>query len=327
MSNVLSQDEVDSLLKGVTSGEIETESEEEPPSDGVISYDFTRQEQMLRGRLPTFSVINDRFAADFRYNLSGMIRKSVDVEAEPIDMVKFKDFRLSLPVPTSLHVFRMDPLGGQALLVFDSHFVFSLIEYYFGGKGRTHAKIEGRDFTAIENAMIGKVVTQCLDDVARAWEKVFKIDIVYVRSEVNPEFAGIVLPGDSVIVTKFNVDIEGVGGGVSLCIPYSTIEPVRDRLSGGVQKEELRTDAKWRKRLRQRIRATMVDIVVELGSTHVTAEKLLQLKTGDVIQLGQRIGEPLVASVQGVEKLMGRPGVIKGNRGLKVEEVGIKGVV
>ena len=326
MSNVLSQEEVDSLLKGVTSGEIETESQEEIPSDGVRPYDFTRQEQMLRGRLPTLAVINDRFASDFRNDLSGMIRKSVDVEAEPVNMVKFKEFRLSLPVPTSLHVFRMDPLGGQALLVFDSHFVFSLIEYYFGGKGRTHAKIEGRDFTHIENAMIGKVVSQCLKDLSKAWEKVFKIDIVYIRSEVNPEFAGIVLPGDSVIVTKFNVDIEGAGGGVNLCIPYSTIEPVRDRLSGGMQKDQLRTDAKWRRRLQQRIRATMVDVVVELGSTSVTTEKLLQLKAGDIVQLGQRIGNPLVASVQGVEKLMGRPGIIKGNRAFKVDKLGVNGV-
>jgi len=323
MSNVLSQEEVDSLLKGVTSGEIETETEEEVPSDGVIPYDFTRQEQMLRGRLPTLAVINERFASDFRYDLSGMIRKSVDVEAEPVDMVKFKDFRLSLPVPTSLHVFRIDPLGGQALLVFDSHFVFSLIEYYFGGKGRSHAKIEGRDFTPIENAMIQKVVSQCLQDLSRAWEKVFKIDIVYVRSEVNPEFAGIVLPGDLVIVTKFNVDIEGVGGGVNLCIPYSTIEPVRDRLSGGIQRDQLRSDAKWRQRLKERIRATTVDLIVELGSTNITAEKLLQLKTGDVIQLGRRVSDPLVGSVQGVEKLSGRPGVIKGNRGLKVEKIGV----
>jgi flagellar motor switch protein FliM len=325
MSNVLSQEEVDSLLKGVTSGEIETETEEEVTSDGVMPYDFTRQEQMLRGRLPTLGVINDRFAANFRDSLSGMIRKSVDVEADPVDMVKFENFRSSLPVPTSLHVFRMDPLGGQALFVFDSHFVFGLIEYYFGGRGRTSAKIEGRDFTQIENTMIGKVVSRCLNDLASAWEKVFPVDIVYARSEINPEFAGIVLPGDSVIVTQFRVDIEGVGGGLSLCVPYSTIEPVRDRLSGGVQRDNLRSDAKWRQRLKERIRAASVDIVVELGSTQVTTERLLQLKTGDVIQLEQRVGEPLAASVQGVQKLMGRPGVIKGNRALKLNRIGVNG--
>lgn len=327
MTNVLSQEEVDSLLKGVTSGEIETETEEEVPSDGVVSYDFTRQEQMLRGRLPTLGVINDRFAANFRDSLGGMLRKSVDVECDPVDMVKFEEFRGSLPVPTSLHVFRMDPLGGQALLVFDGHFVFSLIEYYFGGRGRASAKIEGRDFTQIENAMIGKVVSQCLQDLSGAWEKVFSVDIVYLRSEVNPEFAGIVLPGDSVIVAKFKVDIEGVGGGVSLCIPYSTIEPVRDRLSGGIQRDHLRADAKWRQGLRGRIRETTVDIVVQLGSTQVTAERLLQFKLGDVIQLEQRVGDPLRGSIQGVKKLTGRPGVIKGNRALKLETMGRNGMV
>ncbi len=324
MSNVLSQEEVDSLLKGVTSGEIETETEEKVSSDGVVRYDFTSQEKMLRGRMPTIGVINERFAAKFRTNLSGMVRRTVDVEIEPVDMVKFEDFRLSLPVPTSLHVFRIDPLAGQALIVFDSPLVFSLIECYFGGKGTEHARIEGRDFTPIENGMIQKVVRACLEDLADAWERIFKLEMIYMRSEVNPEFAGIVLPGSLVIITKCKIDIEGIGGLLTLCIPYSTVEPIRDRLSGGVQNDQITADAKWKNCLRDRIYKTMVDIVVELGSTQVTTERLLGLKTGDVVQLGQHIGEPLTGKVQGVGKFMGRPGVIKGNRALMVEGMRMK---
>ncbi len=324
MSNVLSQEEVDSLLKGVTSGEIETESDEEVSSGGVVRYDFTRQEKMLRGRMPMIGVINERFATNFRTNLSGMVRKIVDIETEPIDMVKFEDFRLSLPVPTSLHVFRIDPLAGQALVVFDGPLVFSLIECYLGGKGTEHVRIEGREFTPIENGMIQKVVRACLEDLAEAWERVFKLEMIYMRSEVNPEFAGIVLPGDLVIVTKCKVDIEGVGGLLTLCIPYSTIEPIRDRLSGGVQKDRIAADAKWRKRLQDRIYKTMVDVVVDLGATQVTTEKLLGLKTGDVVQLGQYVSEPLTGKVQGVGKFVGRPGVIKGSRALRVERMSIK---
>ncbi|MBW2107911.1 MAG: flagellar motor switch protein FliM [Deltaproteobacteria bacterium] len=317
MSNVLSQEEVDSLLKGVSSGEIETEPEEESPSDGVIPFDFTRQEQMLRGRLPALGVVNERFATNFRTNLSAMVRKSVDIETEPVDMVKFEDFRLSLPVPTSLHIFRIDPLVGQALVVLDGRLVFSLIECYFGGKGTEHVRIEGRDFTAIENAMIRKVVKACLDDLSAAWDRVYTVKMSYVRSEMNPEFAAIVLPGDLVIVIRCNVDIEGVGGHMSLCIPYSMIEPIRDSFYGGLQ-DRPRVDRKWRRRMAERIKETMVDIVVELGSSQITTERLLGLQVGDVIQLEQSAGDPLIGKVQGVPKFRGSPGVRKANRALKI---------
>jgi flagellar motor switch protein FliM len=320
MSNVLSQEEVDSLLKGVSSGEIETEIEEEAPSGGVIPYDFTKQEQMLRGRLPALGVVNERFAANFRTTLSSMVRKSVDVETEPVDMVKFEDFRLSLPVPTSLHIFRIDPLVGQAMVVFDGRLVFSLIECYFGGKGTEHVRIEGRDFTAIENAMIRKVVRACLEDLAGAWERVYTVKMTYLRSEVNPEFAAIVLPGDLVVVIRCNVDIEGVGGHMSLCIPYSTIEPIRDRFYGGLQ-DLPKGSRKWKKRLEARIKAIPVDIVVELGATEITAERMLGLQPGDVIQLERFISDPLVGRVHGIPKFLGCPGTQKANRALKVEKM------
>jgi flagellar motor switch protein FliM len=320
MSNVLSQEEVDSLLKGVSSGEIETEAEEEAPTDGVMPYDFTRQEQMLRGRMPALGIVNERFATNFRTNLSGMVRRTVDIETEPVDMVKFEDFRLSLPVPTSLHIFRIDPLVGQALVVFDGRLVFSLIECYFGGKGTEHARIEGRDFTAIENAMIRKAVRACLEDLATAWERVYTVKMTYLRSEVNPEFAAIVLPGDLVIVVRFNVDIEGVGGHMSLCIPYSTIEPIRERFYGGLQ-DLPKADRKWKKRIEDRVKATRVDIAVELGTTRVTAERLLGLQTGDVIQLEQFIADPLIGRVEGIPKFLGCPGTKKANRALKIEKM------
>lgn len=320
MSNVLSQEEVDSLLKGVSSGEIETEPEEETPSDGVVAYDFTRQEQMLRGRLPGFGVVNERFATNFRANLSAMVRKTVDIETEPVDMVKFEDFRLSLPVPTSLHIFSIEPLVGQSLVVLDGRLVFSLIECYFGGKGTEHAKIEGRDFTAIENAMITKVVQACLKDLASAWDRVYQAKMIYIRSEVNPEFAAVALPGDLVIVIRCNVDIEGVGGNMSLCIPYSTIEPIRNRFYGGLQ-DRPKEDRNWKMRMGARIRATAVDIVVELGTTQTTAEKLLGLRTGDVIQLEQCVADPLVGKVEGIPKFRGFPGTKKACKALKISRM------
>lgn len=320
MSNVLSQEEVDSLLRGLTTGEIETETTVVAKTEDVVLYDFTHQEKMLRGKLPAYGSINDRFATSFRSNLSAMVRRSVDIESDPPELVKFETFRRSLPVPTSLHVFRVDPLRGQALLVFDSRLVFSLIDCYFGGKGAAHVKIEGRDFTAIENATIHKVVMLTLQALQKTWERVIKVSMIHVRSEMNPEFAGIVLPADMVVVSRFNVDMEGAGGHMSTCIPYSILEPVRDCFYSGPESGGRTLDAEWKRRVVRNVRRAPVNVVFELGTATITAEYLLSLKVGDVLQLEQDIDGLLTGRVSGVRKFEGRPGMVKSNRAVRIEK-------
>lgn len=321
MSDILSQQEVDSLLKGITKGEIETETDTPASADDTVSYDFSSQDRIAQGRMPTLEVVNGRFSTIFRTSLSSMVRKDVDVEVGSVDMVKFGEFHRSLPVPTSVHIFSIEPLRGQALLVFDSRLVFSLIECYFGGKATEHARIDGRDFTPIESTVIQKVVRVCLENLAKAWRRVVpKVQMNYVRSEINPQFAVIVLPGDLVIVIRFNVDMEGIGGLMTVCIPYSTIEPVRRKLSGGFQTDQLKVDASWERSLRERIGETGVDMVVELGTAQITTERVLGLKVGDVIQLEQDVADYLVARIEGLPKFKGRAGVVKGNRAIKIEE-------
>jgi flagellar motor switch protein FliM len=318
MSNVLSQDEVDSLLKGVSSGEIEIETDTPSAEHGIVAYDFTRQEPTLRGQVPTLDMANNRFATIFRATLSTMVRKEIDIVAEPTDMIKFADFHGSLPVPTSLHIFRIESLVGQALLVFDTPLVFSLIECYFGGKATEDMKIEGRDFTAIENRIIRKVVSASLEDLAAAWDRIHKVKMTYVRSEINPQFATIALPGDLVIVIRFTLDMEGTGGLMTVCIPYSTIEPIRSKLQRTLEGDQPKVGAGWKKCLQERIQETRVEMVVELGVAQITAERLLGLTVGDVIQLEQGVTQDLVAKVEGLPKLKGRPGVVRGNQAIKI---------
>ncbi|NVM23042.1 MAG: flagellar motor switch protein FliM [Desulfobacterales bacterium] len=320
MSNVLSQDEVDSLLKGVSSGEIETETDMPPPEDGTIQYDFTRQDQIIRGRMPTLEILNGRFATIFRTSLSTMVRKDVDVDAGSVEMVKFEDFHHSLPVPTSLHIFRMEPLMGQALLIFDTRLVFGLIECYFGGKGTEQVRIEGREFTPIETSTIRKTVKTCLQDLATAWQPVHKLKMSYIRSEINPQFATIVFPGDLVIVVRFDVEVEGTSGKMTLCIPYSTIEPIRNKLYGGYQGDQQNVDVHWKRRLQERIWETGVNVIVELGRAQITAERLLGLKVGDVVQLDQDVSSHLTAKIEGMPKFKGRAGVVRNNRAIKIEK-------
>jgi flagellar motor switch protein FliM len=223
MANILSQEEVDSLLKGLTEGEVAAETDKPVSSDEVMLYDFTGKDRIIDTRMPALDMINGRLCASFAASLSSLVRKMVDVTVDSVGMVNFEKFHQSLPVPTSLHIFRMEPLKGHVILVLESRLAFNLVECYFGGKASEAVKIEGREYTAIENRMIQKVAMAYLEDLSRAWKPVHDISTSYVRLEMNPQFAGIALPNDLVTVTAFNVELDGVPGLLKLCIPYSTI--------------------------------------------------------------------------------------------------------
>jgi len=149
MSEILSQSEVDSLLSGLNTGKVETETDIAPEPDDILKYDFKNQERVIRGRMPTFEVINERFAREIQSSISGVMHTTVGITADSMETLKFSEFGRSLPVPTSLHIFRMEPLRGYVMLVLESELVFNLIDTFFGGSGLGKTKIEGREFTAI----------------------------------------------------------------------------------------------------------------------------------------------------------------------------------
>ena len=318
MSKILSQDEVDALLRGMTGGEIEVETDQAPDEDGVIAYDLTNQDRIIRGRMPTLEIINDRFARIFRTSISSTLRKVVDVSTTSIDMIKFGEFMRSLPVPTSLHIFRMEPLRGHAIMVIETRLVFNLVDYFFGGDGKSDVKIEGRDFTPIENRVTKRVVEMVLSDLEKAWKPVHEVSLQYHRSEINPQFAGIVPPTDVVVVIKFDLEMEQAAGTIIICIPYSTIEPIRNKLYAGFQSDQLEVDLTWMKRFKEQLKAAAVGLSVTLGSTSITGRELLALKPGDTIQLDQDSTHPVTVLVQGVPKFLGVPGLVEGNQAIKV---------
>jgi flagellar motor switch protein FliM len=319
MSKILSQDEVDALLKGMSGGEIEVETDTGPGADGVVVYDLTNQDRIIRGRMPTLEIINDRFARLFRTTLSSALRKIVDMTTTSVDMVKFGEFMRSLPVPTSLHIFKMDPLRGHAIFVLESKLVFNLVETFFGGAGGGEVKIEGRDFTAIEQQLTRKVVMMSLKDMEQAWKPVHELSMVYQRTEINPQFASIVPPSDVVIVVKFELEMEHTAGTITVCIPYSTVEPIRSKLYAGFQSDQLEVDHEWMRRFRTQLRDAQVDVTVELGRAMIRSGDLLNLQVGEVLTLDKDVNEPLVAMVEGVPKFRGRAGMHRGNKAFKVE--------
>ncbi len=255
MSKVLSQEEVDALLKGLVDGEIEVEASQGDLGAGVTNYDFTSQERIIRGRMPTMEVINEHFARAFRISLSMILRRTVDIQTNFVQMLKFGEFLRSLPLPASFNIYKMDPMRGQSLLVVDSKLVFALVECFLGGSARTRFKIEGRDFTSIERRLIQKVVVMAFQDLEKAWAPVHQVKMNLVRVEINPMFVGVATPNDIMVISKFQIEMEQTEGFITVCMPYATIEPIKGKLYSGFQSEQLEQDNRWTTRIQDKYRS------------------------------------------------------------------------
>ena len=321
MSQVLSQDEVDALLAGISKGDVPTSTDTPTDSDGVTPYDLTSQDRIIRGRMPTLEIINERFARLFRATLSTQLRKVVDITATSTDMVKFGEFLRTLYVPTSLHIFRMEPIRGHALMVLESNLVFTLIDAFLGGRGTMRIKIEGRDFTNIETRMIRRVIEGALADYEKAWHPVYPVSVRFARSEVNPQFVGIVPASDLVVTMAFEVEMEASVGKLIVCIPYGFLEPIRNLLQAGFQSDQLEVDLAWMERFRTRLMEASVEITTELGRTQITSKDLLSLEVGDVLVLDRYATDELDVRAQGVLKFRGYPGATKSSRAIKLSSV------
>ncbi len=318
VEKILSQEEIDALLRGMENGEVSTAQEPLDPS-GIRQYDFTNQDRIIRGRMPTLEIINDHFCRLFRNSLSTALRKTIDVSSKGVEMKKFGEFIKTLPVPSSLHIFRMDPLRGVAILALEAKLVFTLLDVFFGGSGKTIYRVEGRDFTAIESRLIQKIVTMIFSELEKAWNAVHPITFQHVRSEINPQFISIVPPSDLVIHIPFGVELEQFVGVLALCIPYAIIEPIKNRLYSGFQSEQLEVDQTWVSRFLERLQSAEVEVKVELGRSKVMVQDLLRWKEGDVIGLDQDVSDPLVVQVEGVPKFIGRPGICRGNKAIQID--------
>ncbi|MEA3240687.1 MAG: flagellar motor switch protein FliM [Pseudomonadota bacterium] len=318
MSQVLSQDEIDSLLQGVNEGEIETETDSSVTDEDFQQYDLTSQERIIRGKMPTLEIINQRFSRNFRASLSAMLHRVIDVTPLVTDMMKFGEFLKTIPVPASIHLFKMEPLRGMALMVVESKLVFSLIDMFFGGSGRDTVKIEGRDFTSIEERIIKKVVEAALVCMEEAWNPIHDLEFSFVRSEINPQFVTIVPPSDVVILSTYNLEMEEFSGAITVCIPYSLVEPMRNKLYAGFQSERLEVDVTWLQRLVGRLLLVDVELAAVLGTTIVTPRQLLELKVGDTMTLQQDATEPMRLKLEQIDKFRGTAGLSKGSKAVKI---------
>jgi flagellar motor switch protein FliM len=320
MKNLLSQDEVDALLRGMDSGEIETESPK-VPSGEVRSFDFTTYSRVIRGRMPGLEMANEHFARLFRNSLSGILLKFVDVTVQGHELIKFGEFMRTLPLPSSINVFTMEPLKGFALMVIEAPMVFAFIDQFFGGGGQPWVKSEGRYFTPIEQKIIRKIVERALNDLSQAWEGIFTMEPAHVGSEMNPQFVTIVTPSEAVIRVDLQIEIENFTGKIYFCIPYSLIEPIKDKLFSGIRNDILPQDQRWIARLRDILKESYVNLRVEMGRTELSLRELTSLEKGNVLTLQTSISDELNVEVEGVPKMKGTAGAFRGNQGIKITQI------
>jgi flagellar motor switch protein FliM len=329
MNQVLSQSEVDALLAAVSEGELASEGGDKPAGGDervVVTYDLTSQDRIIRGRLPQLDVIYEKFMRSFRVSLSSALRKIAALNPASTDFLKFGEFINTLPMPTCMSVLRFNALRGSALLVIESKLAYALVDSFFGGDDRPYTKIEGKDFTPIELSIVKKVVELAIDDLEQAWLSVEKIDCSFVRTEVNPQFVGIVPPTDVVIASTFDVELENANGTITLVIPYSTIEPIKQKLSSGFQVESDQTDKTlWASIIQEQLIETDVDIKVDLGTTEITLQELMNLKPGDVISLDQDANGEFDVQVEGSRKFKGFYGINHGSVAVQVTKKIVRG--
>ncbi len=316
-ADILSQDEIDALLNGVDSEDIDTNAGAEP-GEGVYSYDLASQERIVRGRMPTLEMINERFARQLRISLFNMLRFTPEVGARNIKVQKFSEYIRSLFVPTSLNLVRIKPLRGTALFVFDPQLVFILVDNFFGGGGRFQAKIEGRDFTPTEMRVISLLLDKVFLDLQQAWAPVMDLNFEFVNSEVNPQFANIVGPTEVVVVSSFQVELEGGGGGLHITLPYSMIEPIRDILDAGIQSDRSEVDERWLKSLRVEISEANIELVGTLAETELMLRDVMHLKAGDIIPF--EMPDTILLRAEELPVLRGRFGVHNGQNAMQVTE-------
>ncbi|MFO7541422.1 MAG: flagellar motor switch protein FliM [Thiobacillus sp.] len=315
--NFLSQDEVDALLEGVSDEDAAAETQEEQP--GVRPYDLFNQGRIVHGGLPALDTLNERFARQFKTALGTFLRRDVKVSTGPVKIAKYSEFIRNLVVPANLNLVQIKPLRGTAMMVFNSDLVFLMVDNLFGGDGRFQSSIEGRDFTRTEHRIIQRVLAIVFETYAKAWESVHPVEFGFIRSEMNPQFAVIADPNDSVVTITVVIELGEISGDMHICIPYSMIEPIKKQLNGGTPAEVTEVDTTWKRLMRQQLQMAEVEIVADLGTASVNLGDILNMNVGDVISLD--IPQSVEAKVDGIPVMECAYGKFNGQYTLRVEKM------
>lgn len=318
MTDLLSQDEIDALLHGVDDDDDDMALDE--VSTSVASnFDFSSQDRIVRGRMPTLELINERFARHMRISLFNMLRKSAEVSINGVQMLKFGEYQNALFLPTSLNMVRFRPLKGTSLITMEARLVFILVENFFGGDGRFHSRIEGREFTPTERRVIQMLLKLIFEDYKDAWSPVMKVEFEYLDSEVNPSMANIVSPTEVIVVSSFHIEMDGGGGDFHVVMPYSMVEPIRELLDAGIQSDKLDdTDLRWSKALEEEVMDVDVKLTAKLLETTLSLRDIMELRAGDVIPV--KMPDACTVYIEELPTFRAKMGQANDNIAIKITE-------
>jgi flagellar motor switch protein FliM len=312
---VLEQAEIDALVRGVDSGSIDTQP---PPVTGEVRpFDFREQLGLLKDRMPTLAVVNERFVRLLRASFYQLLRRSAEITLNEVQMHKYGDYLNKVTVPSSLNLVKFNPLRGSALIVLEPQLVLAVVDNFFGGTGRL-AQAEDRDFTASEQRIIHMILRNVFEDLREAWAPIAPVELEYLQSETNPQYAAIVPSTEVVVLMSCHVELEGGGGNLQIVMPYSMLEPLREVLESAIGAERTEKDERWSTRLRAEIEDAEVELKTLLGHSSVTLADLLNLKPGDVLPCDFAGKVTLLA--EDVPLFRGGFGLSRGQQAIKVEQ-------
>ncbi len=323
---ILDQSEVDALLQGLSGGVIESNDGEAETPEGVVPYDFTREERSVRGRMPGLEMVNEKFCNRVRTPLMNVIRKGVEITAEGIESIKYEEFVRNLILPSSINVFTMPPLKGHGILVLDPGLVYLIVDNFFGGTGRFYTRIEGREFTEVEQAVIRKIVDVILGTFSDAWKTLSDVEFRFEKFEMNPHFVNVIEGVEVMLISTFHMEIESSTpadkkNAFFFCLPYLSVESIKERLYGRVGGGVVEVDASWSERLRHHIERVPLKVMSEVGEARIKLSELVSLKTGDVIILDRKLNEPFEFRIEGCPRFWARPGVSSNNYALEIQSI------
>lgn len=320
--NFLTQDEVDALLNFDSGNKHQQAAQQENEATypgGVRSYDMATQERIVRGRMPALEIINARFANSLQTGLYNFLRRGVDISTDSIRTTKYSEFTRSLAVPANINMVSMKPLRGTALITIDPNLIFLIVDNMFGGDGRFHTRVEGREFTLTEQGIIRRLLDVLFESYEKAWKSVYPIKFEYIRAEMNPQFANVATPSDVVVASSFELNLGGNRGEFHICIPYTMLEPIRDLLNNSTQEDHTEVDNNWIKSLTRQVQSAEIEIIANLGHTRVTLHQILNMQEGDIIALD--IPDTVVAVANGVPIMDCHYGILNDHYALKVKAV------
>ncbi|MDO5383007.1 MAG: flagellar motor switch protein FliM [Eubacteriales bacterium] len=321
MGEVLSQSEIDNLLKALSTGELDVDEMKNNDEKQVKNYDFARPSKFSKEHLRTLEIIFEHFGRLLATNLPAYLRKSVSVDVVNSEVVIYSEFSNALSNPVLLGVVSMHPLTGNMIMEIASNLGFAIVDRLLGGVGNSLDK--ERDFSEIELSIIERIFSICVNLLREPWENVVKVTPKLDRIETNSQFAQIISPTETIAIVTINLKIGDVEGLVNICLPYTTLEPVMDKLNtkfwfANMQEKDANS---YEDAIESIISKAGVPIKAVLGNSKINVSDFVNLQVGDIIRMDKRVDQELEVYVGNLKKFMALPGYYEDRYAVRITEV------